>query len=122
MEKTLRITCLMIDKLVEDVKEFVKNKGGFINTQNPKGECDNIYAYILDWDFEEVYEKRVIAIRVNEFDDLLLLCEDKGLDFSEPIDFNDYEDSNKWYIVGSCGDSLFTAQTILSVAESIGQY
>lgn len=121
MKQTLIQTMECITALTDKVTEFVKANGGFINTQNPDNHYDNIYSYRIDWDTDDIIEERVIAIRVVD-DKLLILLENKRLDFSEPIDFeNTYSDMD-WYFIGTCGDNVLTAQTILSIASSIDEY
>ena len=79
----------------------------FLNTSNP--ECDTMYAYVIDWDIDDVYETKIFAIRVA----------DNNLEILVP---NNVNGDFNWYVIGSCGDSVLTVQTILSIAESIEQY
>ena len=120
MKETLNQTLEYISALTDKVVEFVNANGGFINTQNPDDKCDNMYGYPIDWESDEVVEKRVIAVRVID-NQLMALLDDKRLDYSEPIDFTDYCD-NDWYYIGTCGDSVLTAPTILSIASAIEEY
>lgn len=110
-KSNLNIAIDAIDNLVKDVKVFVNDNGCFLNTSNP--ECDNMYAYVIDWDIDNVYETKIFAIRVTDDNLEILVPNNVNGDFD--IDLN-------WYIIGSCGDSVLTAQTILSIAESIEQY
>jgi hypothetical protein len=106
-KSNLNIAIDAIDNLVNDVKVFVNDNGGFLNTSNP--ECDTMYAYVIDWDIDDVYETKIFAIRVA----------DNNLEILVP---NNVNGDFNWYVIGSCGDSVLTAQTILSIAESIEQY
>ena len=108
-----------INALVEDVKEFVKDNGGFISTHDLT--CDTMYAYVIDWNMDNVDEERVIAIRV--IDDVLEIATTffKNEVYEVALTETDFTDED-WMVVGSCGDSVLTAQTILSIAESIDQY
>ena len=80
-----------------------------------------MYAYIVDWDLDIVTEERIIAVRVK--DDLLQII-------ATPYKNDVYEEDMReedcceedWYTIGTCGDSVLTAQTILSMAECIDQY
>lgn len=118
-QENLQNALKSIDALVEDVKEFVKANGGFISTHDMS--CDGIYAYVVDWDMNDVNEKRVIAIRVvnNVLEIATTLFKNDVYDTA--LTENDFENED-WMIVGSCGDSVLTTQTILSIAESIDQY
>lgn len=119
MKQTLADVSKGINILVNKVRDFVKENGGFIITTND--ELDTIYGYKLDWDTDDVSEIRIIAVRV--IDDILQVAGTiyKNDVYDEPLT-EDYFDEDEWYSVGGCGDSILTAQTILSIAESIDQY
>lgn len=118
-KENLKIALNAIDAVVEDVKKFVKDNGGFISTHDLT--CDIMYAYAIDWNMDNVYEVRVIAIRV--IDDVLEIATTffKNEIYEVALTETDFTDED-WMVVGSCGDSVLTAQTILSIAESIDQY
>jgi hypothetical protein len=119
MKENLKIARNVIDAIVEDVKNFVKDNGGFIATTDEK--CDIIYAYKIDWEYDDVSEQRVLAVCV-ENDELMVAMTPYKTDiYDEPLD-KDYFNDNEWYCVGSCGTTVLTAQTILSIAECIDQY
>lgn len=120
MKATLNQTLKCISALTDKVAEFVNANGGFINTQNPDDKCDNIYGYRIDWGLDEIIEERVIAVRVID-NQLMALLDNQRLNYSEPIDFTDYSDKD-WYYIGTCGDSVLTAPTILSIASAIEEY
>lgn len=117
-KENLRNALASINALVEDVKEFVKANGGIINTQNE--ECDTLYSYVIDWDIDEVVECKVLGVKVVD-DTLLVLPAYGSVYLCGDVDIINVEDS-EWYVVGSCGDSVLTAQTILSIAECIDEY
>jgi hypothetical protein len=117
-KENLRNALASINALVEDVKEFVKANGGIINTQNE--ECDTLYSYVVDWGIDEVVECKVLGVKV--VDDTLLVLPAYGSAYLwGDVDITKVED-DEWYVVGSCGDSILTAQTILSIAECIDEY
>ena len=120
MKTTLKKTIGMIDNLLNEVTEFVKLYG-VIDTRNPYGNYDNIYAYEADYDNDEILEKRVIALRVSKDNTLELLLGYKNVNYKQPIDCADFDDDD-WYPMGTGGDCILTAQTILSIAECIDQY
>lgn len=107
-----------IHKLVEDVKEFVKANGGIIDTQNEK--CDTLYSYVVDWTNDEVVECKVLGVKVVD-DTLLVLPAYGSIYFWGEVDIANVVD-DEWYVLGECGDSILTAQTILSIAECIDEY
>lgn len=119
VRENLKIARNAIDAVVGAVKNFVKDNGGFIATTDEK--CDKIYAYKIDWEYDDVSEQRVIAVRVIDDELMVVMTPYKNDIYDEPIT-EDYFNDNEWYCVGSCGDLVFTAQTILSIAESIDQY
>jgi hypothetical protein len=104
---------------VDKVRDFVKENGGFISTTN--SQWDTMYAYIVDWDLDIVTEERIIAVRVK--DDLLQII---GTPYKNDVYEEDMREEDcyeeDWYTIGTYGDSVLTAQTILSMAESIDQY
>ena len=108
-----------IENLTEEVKDFVVKNGGFINTTNVEGECDDIYGYLIDWYADEVEEVKVIAIKVEE-DTLSVATSTKNM--VTIIDGKEDLEDDEWYPMGTGGDSILQAQTILSIAESIEQY
>lgn len=107
-----------INALVEDVKEFVKANGGIIDTQDEG--CDTLYSYVVDWGNDEVVECKVLGVKVVD-DTLLILPAYGSAYFWGNVDIANVEDS-EWYVVGDCGDSILTSQTILSIAECIEEY
>ena len=118
MKQTLAVASKGINTLVDKVRDFVKENGGFISTTND--ELDTIYGYVVDWNTDDVSEIRILAVRVNN--NVLQVAGTiyKNDRYDELT--KDYFDDDEWYSVGDCGDSILTAQTILSIAESIDQY
>ena len=117
-KENLRNALASINALVEDVKEFVKANGGIIDTQNEK--CDTLYSYVVDWGNDEVVECKVLGVKVVD-DTLLVLPAYGSIYFWGDVDIAKVED-DEWYVLGECGDSILTAQTILSIAECIDEY
>ena len=119
MKQTLRNAYGAINSLVVKVRDFVKENGGFIATIND--ELDTIYGYKIDWETDEVSEIRILAVRVKD-DELQVAGTIYKTDvYDEPLT-EDYFTDDEWYSVGNCGDIVLTAQTILSIADSIDQY
>ena len=119
MKENLKIAHNAINNLVDDVKEFVKAHNGFISTHSM--EWDTMYAYVVDWDYDDVNEQRVLAVRVKDNELQIIVTPYKTDVYDTPLTENDYVDSD-WYSVGTCGDNVLTAPTILSIADSIEQY
>lgn len=117
-KENLKLAVNAISAVVEDVKEFVKDNGGIINTQDEHN--DTLYSYVVDWGYDEVVECKVLGVKV--VDDTLLILPAYGSAYLwGDVDITNVEDS-EWYVIGDCGDSILTAQTILSIAECIDQY
>ena len=119
MFKQRQIITKAIETLVADVKNFVTLNGGFISTHSM--EWDIMYAYVIDWDYDDVSEQRVIAVRVKDNELQIIVTPYKTDVYDKPLTEDDYVDSD-WYCVGTCGDCVLTAPTILSIADSIEQY
>lgn len=119
MFKQKQIIAKAIATLVEDVKNFVALNGGFIVTTND--ELDTIYGYKIDWNTDDVSEIRILAVRVKDNELQVAGTIYKNDVYDEPLT-EDYFDEDEWYSVGDGGDSILTAQTILSIADSIEQY
>ena len=119
MFKQAKIVADGINTLVADVRNFVILNGGFIATTND--ELDTIYGYKIDWDTDDVSEIRILAVRVKDNELQVAGTIYKNDVYDEPLT-EDYFDEDEWYSVGDCGDSILTAQTILSIADSIEQY
>lgn len=111
IHEKLSVACGYLEDISKDIIAFVKEHNGFIDTQNYNGDCDNIYAYIIDWVTDEVEEKGVFGIKVN----------DKKLKHNVMLDKEYFEDA-EWYICGLTGDRVLFSQTIISIADSIEQY
>ena len=118
-EENLKIAFDAINAVVEDVKKFVKDNGGFISTHDLT--CDTMYAYVIDWNVDNVNEERIIAIRVVNDDLEIATTFFKNDAYEVALTENDFDDED-WMLVGSYSDSVLTAQTILSIAECIEQY
>lgn len=118
-KENLKIALNAIDAVVEDVKKFVKDNGGFISTHDLT--CDTMYAYVIDWNVDNVTEERVIAIRVVNGDLEIATTFFKNDVYEVALTENDFDDED-WMLVGSYSDTVLTSQTILSIAESIDQY
>lgn len=117
--KNLKVAWDGINALVDEVKDFVKANGGFIKTANENGDCDNIYAYVVDWDADDVHEDIVYAVKVEDDELWVATCGKTWITIAESADD---VDENDWYVVGSSGDMVLTAPTILSIADSIEQF
>ena len=118
MKSNLQKANNAIEALVEDIKRVAREAGGIIDTQ-VKG-CDHIKAYVYDCyaEFDNNYiECDVMGIKV--VNDKLFVLPDFGscYIFGE-TNINSVEDS-EWYEIHT---GLLSAQTILSIAESIDQY
>ena len=108
-----------IENLTNEVKDFVVKNDGFINTSNALGNCDQIYGYIIDWDADAVEEQKVVALKVE--DDILYIATSPKSIVVIVDSKADFED-DEWYALGTGGDCVLQAQTILSIADSIEQY
>ena len=116
--KNLNKTNNALDSLLQEIKDFVKENGGFINTTNLNNENDQMYAYVYFWGDDTLEELKVIAVKVeNDVVYVALSSLSISIEINGADDFNE----DDWYSVGTNGDVL-TAQTILSIAESIEQY
>lgn len=107
-----------IEALIEDIKRVTRENGGIIDTQ--VGDCDRIKAYIYD-DYAECdgnyIECDVMGIKVVN-DKMFVLPDFGGCYIFGETDVDSVEDS-EWYEIHT---GLLSAQTILSIAESIDQY
>lgn len=90
--------------------EFVKINGGFINTENLKGEHDSICAYFWNEEMETLQESYVDAVKVWN-DELLIQIRDYY-----PSDEND----DDWFAV--MGGMVHRAATIYNLCECLPQY
>jgi hypothetical protein len=119
MKENLQKANNAINALVEDIKRVVLEEGGIVDTQ-VKG-CKHIRAYIYDCYAEcdgNYIACDVMGVKV--IDDKLFVLPDFGACyiFGE-TDVKSVENS-EWYEIHE--GLLLSAQTILSIAESIDQY
>lgn len=109
----------MIDTLVDDIREFVRKAGGFIDTQNADGERDGIYGINYDYCDEDVHEVRISALRVTEDGSLEVLPCDKNS--RERLTREQMEATDDWHVlIGD--DTLYKAETALAIAEYLEEY
>ena len=118
MKENLQKANSAINALVEDIKRVTRENGGIIDTQT-RG-CTRIKAYIYD-NYEPSGDNytgcNVMGIKV--INDKLFVLPDYGAYYTfGRTDVKSVEDS-EWYEVPR---ELLSAQTILSIAESIDQY
>ena len=110
-----------LNNLLEQVKTIVKDNGGFLNTQNNDYSKDTMYAYVVNWDnVDSIEEQTIVCMRVVDDRLELGLCSN-SINLTEGLVESDLTDDD-WYACGTGGDSIFFAQTILSIVESIHQY
>lgn len=119
IKATEKEVCALLERLKEDIKSYVIKRGGFINTQ-ASSSTDPIYAYRIDYDFDEVEEYVVAGVRVKD-NCLELAMHPKNCGYTYGIEEKDILDDD-WYACGTNGDCILAAQTLLSIANSIEQY
>ena len=100
----------MLDVLYTEVKNIIKENGGFINTS---GNGDKIYSIEFNSDFDTT-EYRVIGVRV--IDDRIEICsanveEEVSNEELENCIWDDLIEINGYYI-----------QTLYNIFEGIGSY
>lgn len=120
MKNTLNFAWNALRDLNDKVISFVKENGGFINTQNNDGGKDNIYGYVINWGNDDVDEYRVIAVRVVN-DVLEIAISPNSINYTEGMTEDDFTEED-WCVCTCDSSEVLFAQTILSIAESLEQY
>lgn len=118
MDKTLKIANTSILMLVDRVYEFVQNEGGFISTSTD--DQDGIYAYIVNYDEDNVHEEKVIAVKTNDMGLYIATCPNSQ-NCPSVMTLDEFTDDD-WKWVSEESSETLLAPTILSIAESIDQY
>lgn len=101
----------MLDVLYTEVKNIIKENGGFINTS---GNGDKIYSLEFN-SSDETTEYRVLGLRVE--DDRIEICsaywdgEETDEDLKEDSEWEDLVEINGYYV-----------QTLYNIFEGIGSY
>ena len=101
----------MLDVLYTEVKNIIKENGGFINTS---GNGDKIYSIEFNSDFDTT-EYRVLGLRVEN--DRIEICstywhgEETDEDLKEYSEWEDLNEINGYYV-----------QTLYNIFEGIGSY
>ncbi len=101
----------MLNVLYEEVKNIIKENGGFINTS---GDGDKIYSLEFN-SSDETTEYRVLGVRVE--DDRIEICsaywdgEETDEDLMEDSEWDDLIEINGYYV-----------QTLYNIFEGIGSY
>lgn len=118
MKENLQKANNAINALVEDIKRVVRENGGVVDTQVKGG--DRIKAYIYD-DYAECdgnyIECDVMGIKV--VNDKLFILPDLGACYIFGETDVDSVEDGEWYEIHT---GLLSAQTILSIADSLDQY
>lgn len=114
-----------LDNLFEVTRDWIRNhqgEKGYINTDNPDGACDDMYAIVNNYYIENVDELRIIAVREKDCDIEIALDWKDNSNLATEEDLEKYfKDSNNWYpILG--GDVVHYTQTLFEIAGSIEQY
>ena len=113
LEAAMRIMMNVTEDAVDVVKNFVNEHGGVINTCNPKGRNDTIFAY--------THEGECCVINCIMVDDDGYVCIHIGEDYEEWKDMSEIEDDrNNWYYLG--WDSVMMNSTLYSILEGIEEY
>ena len=110
MESILKQLNQNLKDLEKAIIQFVKDNGGFINTQNWEYTNDTIYAYQYDMD-SNIIEEYIIGIRIDEDDYLEIAFGEYTYDDPDEVDW-EYIHSGYFY----------TTPTLISIAESLEQY
>jgi len=112
LDATHKLSKEMHDNLVQ----FVKDNGGFINMYDDTGK-DTPYGFVMDEYYGENRERRIIAVQVFEGDEL-------GIMFDSNVAYENEEemceDEDNWYTI--FGGMVMQNATLYSLCECIEQY
>lgn len=113
-----------VDILYDSLKGFILDNGGFIDTQNPNGECDSIYSVEFTGNGCDIEEWNVLAVRVKEIklndgtiNTYIEYCAEYGS--MENYTKEELEDMD-WYNLRYTEN--YFVQTLLNICDSIDEY
>ena len=118
------------EEIYNDVLEYVKSKGGFVDCQDGVfGGADTIYGYNCYGgnNADEVAEEYVYALKAT--DDGLFACLVPCMkSYREKFTRDDFEETFKddsnyyWNYIGRDSDSVLFVETIMNIADFIKEY
>lgn len=103
--------------------EMVKAHGGFLELQNK--DHDKIYGYALDGEFEEVKEFNMLALMLNEENQLLCFLSPKFVGVKVTYtkeDMLNKENEDMWYFLDGTDGSLYSWATLMEMMGTIEEY
>ena len=109
-----RQTINIFDRIIKEIKYIVKNKGGFLATDE---KYDTMYGYVVDCD--DVQELKIVALRVTNGVLEIALCP-KSMKYIISL-ATDLEDDD-WYLCEPYSDNVLIPNTILSIADTLEAY
>jgi hypothetical protein len=113
------------EKMHEDIVEFLKQHNGFVRTDNTERRdeglllCGNIYTISMDGDDEPNTEKRVLAVMLDE-DEQVCVLPDMGEETISGLTDQEVKDCDNWEWIN--GGYVLQNATLLSICECIEEY
>ena len=103
--------------------EMVKAHGGFLELQNK--EHDKIYGYALDGEFDELKEFNMLALMLNEENQLMCFLAPKYVGVNVTYtkdDMLDKDSEDMWYFLDGTDGALYSWATLVEMMGTISEY
>ena len=121
-----------IDKIMREfcnaIAEMVKAHGGFIelwNSNHDNAKHDKIYGYALDGEFDELHEYNMLALMLNEENELMCFLAPKYVGVNVKYtkeDMLNKENKDMWYWLDGTDAYLYAWPTLVDMMGTITEY
>lgn len=106
-------------QMEQQLLEILKANGGFVRTDNTE-YSDMIYGYLIDIDFDRCTEKKVLAVKVDEDDDLCVLLGEFYEEFDDDETDEQILGRDDWYAI--TGGMMLVTPTLYNICENLWDY
>jgi hypothetical protein len=105
-------------KMYRQLVEIIKSNGGFVRTYNE--DYDMILGFVLDEDLDRYIDKKVLAVKVDEDDDLCVLLGEFYEEFDDDETDEQILGRDDWYAI--TGGMMLVRPTLYNLCDCIWEY
>lgn len=106
-------------QMEQQLLEILKANGGFVRTYNTE-YYDMILGFVLDEDLDRYIDKKVLAVKVDEDDDLCVLLGEFYEEFDDDETDEQILGRDDWYAI--TGGMMLVPPTLYNLCDCIWEY
>ena len=106
-------------QMEQQLLEILKENGGFVRTYNTE-YYDMILCFVLDEDLDRYIDKKVLAVKVDEDDDLCVLLGEFYEEFDDDETDEQILGRDDWYAI--TGGMMLVPPTLYNLCDCIWEY